>query len=189
MSDTKDKEEKEKVKVGWIYNLNKVEISEESNKRGIQVDENEKFENIRKTLVAAVKAEGSAVNLENNASAKQDSKQQQTTTIDSSSSEDSSHSVSDSDEESDMSGKHTGLEFCLEKDDWEIFVERLEIRIKAKKIAETEKAGELLLRLDDDAYKLMRNLCAPAKLADTTYGELVKVMTNHLKPKPSELME
>ena len=39
------------------------------------------------------------------------------------------------------------------------------------------------------AYALLRNLLAPTKPADKSYGELVKVMKNHLKPTPPVIAE
>ena len=38
------------------------------------------------------------------------------------------------------------------------------------------------------AYKLLRNLLAPAKLKDKTYTELVGILKVNYSPKPSEMV-
>uniref|UniRef100_A0ABD2WQ42 CCHC-type domain-containing protein n=1 Tax=Trichogramma kaykai TaxID=54128 RepID=A0ABD2WQ42_9HYME len=81
------------------------------------------------------------------------------------------------------------LEFVLGKDDWEIFIDRLEILFKAKDTKDEKKAAILLTRLDEDAFKLIRNLGAPKKPTDQSYEELRDLMDKHLTPNPSEVME
>jgi len=59
-----------------------------------------------------------------------------------------------------------------------------------KNIVEAEmKMATLLTRCDEDTYKLFRNLYAPDKPALKTYDELIKLLSEHLKPAPSEVME
>ncbi|XP_068991803.1 uncharacterized protein [Neodiprion pinetum] len=192
MSDNKDTEEKKKV--GWVYNLNAEQLKNELKTRGIPYNDTELFENLRKKVVAIVKEEISAASakqptitnaeIESNKTTNQNNQQDDTSGDDA-----SFFSVSDSDTDSNMSNNQARLEFCLDTSDWEIFVERLDIRISTKKVKEEDKAGELLSRLDDDAYKLIKSLCAPEKAANKSYADLVEMMTNHLTPKPSELME
>lgn len=94
-----------------------------------------------------------------------------------------------SDSNSDMAPDAQKLEFCLEKDDWGIFTERLEIYFKAKDIPTAKEALTALTKFDEDAYKLLKNLCAPKKPVELTYAEIKKYMKDQLKPAPSEVME
>lgn len=96
--------------------------------------------------------------------------------------------ATDSDEDN-MAGDSSKLEFCLEKDDWNLFAERLELLFDMKDIKEEKQHIWLLTRLDEEAYKLIKSLCAPALPKSKTYGELKTLMENHLRPKPSEVME
>ena len=80
--------------------------------------------------------------------------------------------------------------FRLESDDWESFCERLELFFKVKKITAAEmKRAHLLTHCDEATYKLFKNLCAPTKPAEKEYAGLVKLLSEHLKPTPSEVME
>ncbi|XP_076279058.1 uncharacterized protein LOC143208472 [Lasioglossum baleicum] len=82
------------------------------------------------------------------------------------------------------------LEFELGKDDWETFVERLELYFTANNVNDSKKKAAILLtRVSADTYKLARNLCHPAKLKDKEYDDVVKIISDHLCPKPSEPME
>ena len=103
------------------------------------------------------------------------------------SSECSAESNSD-DTESDMSDKGK-LEFSLKNDDWSTFVERLEILFEAKETKDEMKAVNLLTRLDEEEFMLIRSLSTPKKPIEQTYEELVKSMSEHLDPKPSETMQ
>lgn len=98
------------------------------------------------------------------------------------------HSSNESDKDSTMASKHTKLLFKLEISDWGIFVERLEIRFKAKKIKEEDKAADMLNHIDEEVYSLLRNLGAPEKVGDKGYTELKKV-TDYVSPAPLEVME
>ena len=80
--------------------------------------------------------------------------------------------------------------FRLESDDWEPFTERLELQFSVKKVTTDElKRAHLLTHCDEDTYKLFKSLCAPAKPAEKNYEDLVTLLSGHLKPKPSEVME
>lgn len=82
------------------------------------------------------------------------------------------------------------IRFCLEKDKWSIFVERLEFQFLSRDITDDKKkAAMLLTSMDEDVFEFMRDLCAPIKLNAKKFAELVDLMTNHLDPKPSEVME
>nr|XP_034194818.1 uncharacterized protein LOC117611038 [Osmia lignaria] len=82
------------------------------------------------------------------------------------------------------------LEFELGKDDWETFIERLELYFTVNNtIDEKKQAAILLTKVSPDTYKLIKNLCYPQKPKDKTFKEIVEILTNHLCPKPSETME
>ena len=54
---------------------------------------------------------------------------------------------------------------------------------------DVKKVAVFLTVIGDKAYALLRNLLAPIKPATKSYSELVKVMKNHLKPKPLIIAE
>ena len=41
----------------------------------------------------------------------------------------------------------------------------------------------------EEVYELIKHLRAPKKHKESTYDDLVKLMTGHVNPKPSEMME
>ena len=47
----------------------------------------------------------------------------------------------------------------------------------------------LLSVVGDKTYKLIRDLVAPKKPTEKSYKELVEILTTHLKPKPSMIVE
>lgn len=47
----------------------------------------------------------------------------------------------------------------------------------------------LLTKISPDTYKLVKNWCAPNKPKEKSFAELVKLVKDHLCPKPSETME
>ena len=81
------------------------------------------------------------------------------------------------------------LEFRLQTDDWETFIERVEIWMSAKDIKDNKKAVTLLTMLDEDAFVLIRNLCSSNKPITKSYDELKTLMENHLSSKLWELMK
>ncbi|XP_058810395.1 uncharacterized protein LOC131675434 [Phymastichus coffea] len=81
------------------------------------------------------------------------------------------------------------IEFRLNTDNWETFTEQLELLFITRDIKDEKKAAHLLVRLDANAYQLIKQLMAPQKAKDMSFDDLLKVMQNHLNPKPSEVME
>lgn len=82
------------------------------------------------------------------------------------------------------------LEFEMGKDNLETFIERLELLFKVNKVTEeANKIALLLTKISGDAYKLAKNLCHPTKLQEAKYADIVKALSNHLCPKPSEIMK
>lgn len=89
-----------------------------------------------------------------------------------------------------MSCNNNRLEFKLGEDDWETFIERLELYFVSTGITDDNKQAAILLtRVNPETYMLIRDLCAPAKPKEKTLAELVKLVSDHLCPKPSEAME
>ncbi|KMQ81816.1 hypothetical protein RF55_25133, partial [Lasius niger] len=85
--------------------------------------------------------------------------------------------------------KSSKLEFILGQDDWETYIERLELYFVANDIAVEKQTAVLLTKISADTYTLVRDLCAPTKPKDKTFQQLVDIVSTHLCPKPSETME
>lgn len=103
---------------------------------------------------------------------------------------DSSESEAVSDADSNMSGDSVKIQFQLGRDDWETFVEQLEFYIVEKNIQDDKKkVSTLVTRVDQETFKLIKQLMSPDKIIDKTFEQVVKVMNAHFKPKPSEVME
>ncbi|KMQ84553.1 hypothetical protein RF55_17561 [Lasius niger] len=88
-----------------------------------------------------------------------------------------------------MTGTKGKLEFHVGEDDWELYTERLELYFVANDIEDEKQVAVLLTKISPETYKLVTNLCAPNKPKDKTFNELVKLVKDHLCPKPSEAME
>jgi len=159
--------------------LQKGDIVVQLRRRGVNVDETLNRDFLRAKLVDIVREElatNDKGGTKDSLSVAGISDEHSTTPADPSSSDD------------DMS--ETKIFFHLNTDDWESFTERLELHFIVKNIVEAEmKRATLLTRCDEDTYKLFRNLCAPDKPASKTYDELIKLLSEHLKPAPSEVME
>ena len=81
-------------------------------------------------------------------------------------------------------------EFDASKESWTQYAERMGHFFKANGIREGDKKTALLLTsIGPSAYKLLRNLVAPAKLECKTYDELVQTMAGHHNPPPSEIVQ
>lgn len=84
---------------------------------------------------------------------------------------------------------NTKLEFQLGKDDWELYTERLELYFIANDVSAEKQVAVLLTKISAETYKLVRDLCAPAKPSEKKFTKLVALVKKHLNPKPSETME
>ncbi|XP_011688266.1 PREDICTED: uncharacterized protein K02A2.6-like [Wasmannia auropunctata] len=166
---------------GWIQDLNKEGLINELNRRGVDFDCDSNYNELRKLLRNVIKESEredkpvGSVDLERNQEVNAQNDEED----------------KDAEESADSDTMSDGmkLEFCLHKDDWETFVERTELYFTAKDIKDEKQAAQLLTRLDEDAFKLMKQLAAPEKLSTKTFAELTKLMTDHLNPRPSEVME
>ena len=81
-------------------------------------------------------------------------------------------------------------EYDPEQEEWGSYVERLEFFFTANDITDAEKKKAILLSSSGSkTYKLFWGLTAPAKPGDMTFAELVKLIKNHLSPKPYPIAE
>ena len=80
--------------------------------------------------------------------------------------------------------------FDPQVDDWVTCTERTEQFFIANGITDdAKKIAVLLTVIGGKAYALLRNLLAPAKPAEKSFDVLVKVIEDHLKPKPLVIAE
>ena len=82
-------------------------------------------------------------------------------------------------------------EFGLEGgEDWSQYIERIEHYFVANDIDdEGKKRAILLSACGGSTYKLMCDVLAPVKPGTKTFAELKTVVQNHLRPKPSEIVQ
>lgn len=62
----------------------------------------------------------------------------------------------------------------LKNDDRETFIELLEILFTAKDVKDDKRAATLLTKLDEEAFRLIRNLNVPDKPLTKSLAELKK---------------
>ncbi|KXJ06273.1 hypothetical protein AC249_AIPGENE3586, partial [Exaiptasia diaphana] len=96
--------------------------------------------------------------------------------------------------------------FTGKKDNWELYVERLEIYFAANDLDEIPPAEDgsnanavkrradkrraiLLSVIGQETYSLLRNLVSPAKPTDKSYNDLVSALKNHYEPTCSVTVE
>lgn len=72
---------------------------------------------------------------------------------------------------------------------WTSYVERLEQYFEVNNITESKKVPALLTLLGGKTYGLLRNLTAPAKPKEKTFDVIVKLLTDHMTPKPIVIAE
>ena len=81
-------------------------------------------------------------------------------------------------------------EYCASTEDWPQYIERLEFYLMANKVTGKEmKQATLLSVIGPRTFTVLRNLLAPDKPGDKTYAQLVKVLTDHFSPRPSEIAQ
>ena len=72
---------------------------------------------------------------------------------------------------------------------WTSYVERLEEYFKANKIKDNLKVSCLLSLIGGKTYTLLRSLTSPDKPSTRTFDEIVKILSDHLTPKPLVIAE
>ncbi|XP_044760857.1 uncharacterized protein LOC123318303 [Coccinella septempunctata] len=81
-------------------------------------------------------------------------------------------------------------EFHLNITDWNIYKARLNNYFSANEISDTNKQRAILLNmLDEEAYKLIFNICSPDLPEDKSYNSLLELFDKHFTPKKSVLAE
>ena len=90
------------------------------------------------------------------------------------------------------------------KEDWEMYIERIEqfflandleeITLTAQNAAtvqkrESKRKAVLLSLIGPETYSLLRNLVSPNRPADKTYKEIVQALQNYFAPKPSSTVQ
>ncbi|RWS19072.1 uncharacterized protein B4U80_10215, partial [Leptotrombidium deliense] len=76
-----------------------------------------------------------------------------------------------------------------EGSDWDVYVERLDEFYKCNEVKDDDKKRSMLLTACGEyLYSLIRTLCQPSKPCDVGFDDIIKLVTNHLKPKPSEIV-
>lgn len=80
-------------------------------------------------------------------------------------------------------------EFKLYSDDFGVWSERLKLSITVNNIPDVKKVPYLLSLLGNDGYTLMRDLCVPDSPSCKTFDDLIKIMKDHLSPKPNVMTE
>ena len=72
---------------------------------------------------------------------------------------------------------------------WTSYQERLEEYFEVNDIADNKKVSALLTLLGGKTYSLLRNLTSPDKPSAKDYATLVKLLKDHLSPKPLTIAE
>ena len=82
---------------------------------------------------------------------------------------------------------HTNFgEFDCSKEDWPAYTERLEFYLEANEIeGEDKRRAVLLSACGASTFSLMKSIAAPRKLNEVPYKDIVKLVADHLSPKPS----
>lgn len=84
----------------------------------------------------------------------------------------------------------TVSEFNPDEEDWESYVERVDLYIVANGITNAEKKRAVLLTVcGAKTYHIIRDLVAPSKPTDLTYDEIVARVNEHYNPKPVVTVE
>lgn len=174
---------KTQLTLGQVGQLLKQDLITELRKRGVECGDSDRRDDLRKLLANIVRTESEGVeaaktileNLLESVGRKPE--------------EDGNTGTDSTDSDDRDMASNSKIEFKLNTDDWETFTERLELQFKLKKTEDEMKTAMLLTSVDEEAYILFRNLCAPAKPVTKDYAALVELMSNHISPKPSKVME
>lgn len=75
------------------------------------------------------------------------------------------------------------------KDAWETFINQLDLFFRAKGVKKDKQKAHLSNQTDTEDFKLINRLVSLEKLSDKTYDQIVELMKDHLKSKPSEMMK
>ncbi|GFX09623.1 uncharacterized protein K02A2.6 [Trichonephila clavipes] len=79
------------------------------------------------------------------------------------------------------------MRLCVE--DWSSYVERLESYFVVNGIEDKMEVPAILSLMGATTYKLLKNLATPNIPSELTYQDIVKLLSEHLNPKPLEMTE
>ncbi|GFW62884.1 integrase catalytic domain-containing protein [Trichonephila clavipes] len=74
-------------------------------------------------------------------------------------------------------------------EDWSSYVEHLESYFVVNGIEDKMKVPAILGLMGATTYKLLKNLVTPNIPSELTYQDIVKLLSEHLNPKPLEMTE
>ena len=81
-------------------------------------------------------------------------------------------------------------EFDPLSEEWVSYSERFDFYLLANGVDDaTLQLATLLSSVGPATYKLIRSLCSPASPKDKTYKDIVKLLTDHYRPKPAIAVE
>ena len=81
-------------------------------------------------------------------------------------------------------------EFEAAREDWTSYAERVEEYFAANDVESTEKRRAIFLSAcGAQTYQLLKNLVPPEKPTESSFGELIELVKDHLQPKPSIIVE
>lgn len=150
----------------WIQNLDKETVLKELEARQIPAERTSKLDELRRKLREAVKKE-----IENDQKA---------------SSGNSENSEAPTAQTTIM--EYTAkLDYRVGTDDFEEFVERIELYFEAKNITEESKQRAIFLtKIDAETYNIVRKVCAPKKPKEIALKDIIEKMQKYVKPKVNQ---
>ena len=74
-------------------------------------------------------------------------------------------------------------------EEWGTYFERVEQYFLANEIEEDKQVPAILSLIGSKTYGLLRSLCSPAKPSQKTFTEILKILEEHLSPKPLVIAE
>ena len=80
-------------------------------------------------------------------------------------------------------------EFDASQETWSSYVERFELFCDCNNVETEKKVSTFLTVVGVKTYSLLRNLCTPDKPSSKSFNEIVKIIQDHLYPKPSFIAE
>ena len=80
-------------------------------------------------------------------------------------------------------------EFNPNREDWINYQKRLEVWLKANKIADTDKSDVFLALIGPEPFELLVSYLSPEDPTTKTYEELTKILADHYKFQRNEISE
>ena len=80
-------------------------------------------------------------------------------------------------------------EFVPSQDTWDVYIERLDLYFEANGITHAKKKRPVLLTVWACYLQVDMELGGPEKPAEVEYTDIVKLVQNHLTPKPTVIVQ